>query len=176
MGTWLLQLWKLSVQDIGLIFLAGQQFTNLECGTASARFATIDLYRSVSKCVNPSRKTSNRNFLMLIVTSFVVFSVLHRKANLDLQLCSVFLSWCLWQLNKNSSPVVVLNTSFLTCAWNKSHCVSAVLSAISVPQIRRCQNRPVVAQGSVAGCLPQRLFNLGLMENWMVTEKFSPII
>lgn len=65
---------------------------NLKCGTASAiRFAAIDMYQSTSKYVNPWRITSHRNFLMLIVTSFVVFSVLCHKVNLDLELFSVFL-------------------------------------------------------------------------------------
>ena len=65
---------------------------NSRCGTVSDnKFATIDMYHSISKCVNPWRITSHRNCLMVIVTSFIVFSVLHHKANLDLQLCSVFL-------------------------------------------------------------------------------------
>jgi hypothetical protein len=64
---------------------------NSKCGSASAvKFATIDMYRSISKCVNPWRITSHRHFLMVIVTSLVVFSVLHHKANKDLQLRSVF--------------------------------------------------------------------------------------
>jgi hypothetical protein len=48
MWTWWLQLWNVFVQDIGLIFPAGQQFMNLKCGTPSIiKFATIDIYHSV---------------------------------------------------------------------------------------------------------------------------------
>jgi hypothetical protein len=44
MGIWWLQFWNLSVQAIGLIFLASQQFMNSKCGTASAiKFATIEM-------------------------------------------------------------------------------------------------------------------------------------
>jgi len=65
---------------------------NFKCGTANdIRFAAIDMYHSISKYVKPWRITSHRNFLMVIVISFVVFSVLHHKANLDLGLFSVFL-------------------------------------------------------------------------------------
>jgi hypothetical protein len=38
------------------------------------------------------------------------------------------------------------------------------------------QNHPVLAQASVVGFLPQRLFDLGFVQNGLVTEKFAPII
>lgn len=40
------------------------------------------------------------------------FFVLHHQVYLDLQLCSVFMYWCLWHINKIFSPVVVLNIHF----------------------------------------------------------------
>ena len=38
------------------------------------------------------------------------------------------------------------------------------------------QKRPVLAQASVVRFLPQRLFDLGFVENGVVTEKFAPIV
>jgi hypothetical protein len=51
-----------------------------------------------------------------------------------------------------------------------SHCVYVLLSTISVHQITRRQNRPVVTQASVVGLLPHRLFDLEFAENGVVTE------
>jgi hypothetical protein len=47
---------------------------------------------------------------------------------------------------------------------------------MSVTQITRRQNRLVVAQASVVGFLPQRLLDLGFVENVVVTEKSTPVI